>query len=180
MIKKEAVLSFWFDEIKPAQRWKKDEQFDKEIKHRFYTTYQAAIQCELFRWRETERGRLAEVILLDQFARNMFRGTAQQFAADPLALALAQEAVSLGVDNELTKDECSFLYMPFMHSESIEIHEQALLLFQRNGVQSTLDYEIKHKNIIERFGRYPHRNALLGRKSTEEELAFLSQPGSSF
>ena len=110
----------------------------------------------------------------------MFRGMSQQFAADPLALALAQEAVSLTMDEELTQEERGFLYMPFMHSESLKVHEQVLPLFEKNGIQSTLDYELKHKNIIERFGRYPHRNAILGRESTEEELTFLSQPGSSF
>ena len=174
------VLSFWFEEITPAQRWKKDKQFDQEIRTRFYETYRAAAQCELFHWRETAKGRLAEIIVLDQFARNMFRDSSQSFAADPLALVLSQGAIALGLDKELNSDERSFLYMPFMHSESLRIHEVAVELFKANGNQGNLDFEYKHKRIIERFGRYPHRNKVLGRESTEEELEFLSQPGSSF
>ena len=180
MKNEEDVLAFWFEEINPAQRWKKDEQFDNEIKSRFYETYQAAAQCELFFWRATAKGRLAEVIVLDQFSRNMFRDLPQSFAADPLALALSQEAVALGMDKELNQEERSFLYMPYMHSESLAVHEAAIPLFESNGVQSNLDFEFKHKRIIERFGRYPHRNRILGRESTADEIEFLSQPGSSF
>ena len=102
------------------------------------------------------------------------------FVNDPLALKLSQDAISVGSDMELTPIQRSFLYMPFMHSESLEIHEIALELYKRNGIQSNLDFEIKHKEIIERFGRYPHRNKILGRKSTEEEIEFLKQPGSGF
>jgi uncharacterized protein (DUF924 family) len=176
----EHVLTFWFESIKPAQRWRKDRRFDELVTERFFELHQLAIQCELYEWRKTAKGRLAEIIVLDQFSRNMFRGQSESFAYDAVALALAQEAVGLGVDKVLDPDERSFLYMPFMHSESLKIHQQAIPLFESNGVQSTLEYEIKHKNIIERFGRYPHRNAVLGRESTAEELVFLGQPGSSF
>lgn len=174
------VLSFWFDEIKPVQRWRKDTQFDEVITARFYETHQAAIQCELYKWRKIAQGRLAEIIVLDQFSRNMYRDQAESFAYDPMALTLSQEAIACGADKLLNQDERSFLYMPFMHSESLHIHEVAVSLFEANGIQSNLDFEHKHKQIIERFGRYPHRNTILGRASTKDELTFLSQPGSSF
>jgi uncharacterized protein (DUF924 family) len=135
---------------------------------------------ELSAWRDTPHGRLAEIIVLDQFSRNLFRDSPKAFAQDGMALALAQEAVRTGADAQLSAQERVFLYMPYMHSESPAIHETAVQLFTGNGIQGNLDFELKHKAIIERFGRYPHRNALLGRNSTPEELAFLSQPGSSF
>jgi uncharacterized protein (DUF924 family) len=174
------ILKFWFEETEPARWWKKDEAFDRAIIERFSEIHRRATRCELFEWRKDTRGRLAEVIVLDQFSRNMFRGLPQAFAQDALALALAQEAVSAGADHVLNPVERSFLYMPFMHSESLKIHEVAVELFRENGGQGNLDYELKHKAIIERFGRYPHRNGILGRESTEEEIEFLKQPGSGF
>jgi uncharacterized protein (DUF924 family) len=176
----EDILTFWFDELKPAQWWKKDAAFDAMIAERFTDLHTQAASCELYSWRRTAHGRLAEILILDQFSRNMFRDTAQAFNADPLALALAQEAVAVGADAGLTATQRSFLYMPYMHSESLLIHERAVELYTRNGVAENIKFEIKHKEIIERFGRYPHRNAILGRESTAEELAFLKQPGSSF
>ena len=110
----------------------------------------------------------------------MFRGTAQAFSQDSLALALAQEAISVKADQELTAVERSFLYMPFMHSESLTIHEVAVELYTQNGIANNLDFELKHKAIIEKFGRYPHRNQVLGRQSSLEEIEFLKKPGSSF
>jgi uncharacterized protein (DUF924 family) len=174
------ILKFWFEEIEPSQWWKKDENLDRTITERFSDIHARASRCELFDWRKDARGRLAEVIVLDQFSRNMFRGSPLSFAYDPLALALAQEAVSIGADELLEQNERGFLYMPFMHSESLKIHEVATELFRRNGNQNSLDFEMKHKAIIERFGRYPHRNSILGRESTEEEIRFLKQPGSGF
>ena len=176
----DAVLMFWFEEIKPAQWWKKDPAFDQLIAERFSALHAGAGRCELFEWRETARGRLAEIIVLDQFSRNLYRDSGRAFACDPLALALAQEAIRAGADAVLTPVERSFLYLPFMHSESLAIHRVALQLYERNGLESNLDFERRHMAIIERFGRYPHRNALLGRSSTAEELDFLQQPGSSF
>jgi uncharacterized protein (DUF924 family) len=123
---------------------------------------------------------LAEIIVLDQFSRNMFRDTAMGFAQDGLALVLAQEAVSQGVDQELSLTQRAFLYMPFMHSESLVIHDLAVKFFSQQGMEGNLDFEFRHKAIIEQFGRYPHRNAVLGRQSTPEELEFLKQPGSAF
>ena len=147
---------------------------------RFSDLNARAGRCELFAWRAEPRGRLAEIIVLDQFSRNMFRDSALAFANDTLALALSQEAVASGADKSLSAVEKSFLYMPYMHSESVQIHEIAVELFAREGLQNNLDFEIKHKKIIDRFGRYPHRNAVLGRVSTDEEIKFLAQPGSSF
>ena len=176
----QAVLDFWFKSIEPSSWWKKDADFDARIAKEFGALHAQAVNCELYAWRSTAQGRLAEIIVLDQFSRNVFRDTPQAFAADNLALALAQEAVRVNADKALTPIECSFLYMPYMHSESALIHELAVVLYTKNGVQSNLDFELKHKEIIDRFGRYPHRNSILDRASTEEELAFLQQPGAGF
>jgi len=174
------ILRFWFEEIDHSQWWAKDDDFDKSIIERFSDIHASATRCELFEWRTVAQGRLAEIIVLDQFSRNMFRGSPLSFAQDSLALALAQEANSAKADKVLSPIERSFLYMPFMHSESLKIHEVAMDLFQNNGIQSSLDFEIKHKQIIERFGRYPHRNIILGRECTAEEIEFLKHPGSGF
>ena len=174
------ILTFWFEEIDPSLWFRKDDAFDRLLAERFAGTHERARKGELHAWRDTARGRLAEVIVLDQFSRNLFRGRAEAFAQDGMALVLAQEAVRAGADAELQPIERSFLYMPYMHSESLAIHELAVELFTRNGLQHNLDFELRHQAIIERFGRYPHRNAVLGRASTPEELAFLEGPGSSF
>lgn len=176
----EDVLSFWFTEISPAQWWSAKPEFDGEIARRFGGLHQSASRAELFAWRSEPRGRLAEVIVLDQFSRNVHRNTPLAFASDPLALGLAQEAIAAGVDKALSQIERNFLYMPYMHSESRLIHVEAERLFSANGLKDNHDFELRHKAIIDRFGRYPHRNAVLGRESTPEELAFLQQPGSSF
>ncbi len=174
------VIIFWFEEIPPTQWWGKDDEFDQLIKRKFSDVHDRATKCELFNWRKEPKGRLAEIIVLDQFSRNMFRGTPRAFAQDQMALILAQEAISLGVDMQLGSKERRFIYLPFMHSESIVIHEAAEELYRQHGNPSALDFELKHKRIIERFGRYPHRNEVLGRISTDEEIEFLKQPGSSF
>lgn len=176
----QAVLDFWFETLTPAQWFKKDAQLDRTITERFSELHAKAARCECYLWRESAYGRLAEIIVLDQFARNIYRGDPRAFATDALALALAQEAVASGADTALSNDQRAFLYMPFMHSESAAIHTIAMQLFGQPGLENNLDFEVRHKAIIDRFGRYPHRNALLGRASTDEELAFLEQPGSSF
>ncbi len=175
-----AVLEFWFEETNPKSWWEANEVFDALIRSRFGRLLESAIAGELYSWRETPPGRLAEIIVLDQFSRNAFRGTARAFAQDPMALALAQEAVAAGFDQQLSATERSFLYLPFMHSESALIHEWAERLYRENAPEGNYQFELRHKAIIDRFGRYPHRNAILGRTSTEEELEFLQQPGSSF
>ena len=174
------ILDFWFREIDPALWFRKDAAFDEVIRARFGQTWQAAAGGELADWRESVQGRLAEVIVLDQFSRNLFRETARAFACDGMALVLAQEAIRGGEAGQLSPAGRGFLYMPFMHSESLRIHEQAVVLFRELNHGDQLEYELRHKAIIERFGRYPHRNAALGRKSTPEEEAFLLQPESSF
>jgi len=176
----QSILGFWFDEIEPRQWFAKDLEFDRLISKRFKHLHNAAMKCELFRWRDTADGRLAEIIVLDQFSRNMYRDTPFAFASDPLALALAQEAVRLEAQRSLTLQQKPFLYMPFMHSESPLIHEQAVSLFSEPGLERNLEFELKHKAIIDSFGRYPHRNAVLGRTSTLDESAFLDKPGTSF
>lgn len=176
----QSVLDFWFEELTPKKWFEKNAALDKAIKARFGDWHRAATACELWSWRETPAGRLAEIIVLDQFSRNIFRDDARAFASDPLALALAQEAVRVHADQQIDADRLAFLYMPYMHSESRVVHEVAMTLFETPGLESNLKFERQHKRIIDRFGRYPHRNAALGRKSTAEELDFLQQPGSSF
>ena len=176
----DAVLQFWFEELTPRDWFRKDPSLDRRIAERFGPTLDAAARCELFRWRGSARGRLAEVLVLDQFSRNIYRDTAAAFANDRLALALAQEAIARGCDLELPVPQRVFLYLPWMHSESALLHEQALRLFATPGIKQTLEFEHRHKAIIDRFGRYPHRNEALGRRSTPEEIEFLAQPGSAF
>lgn len=176
----ETVLRFWFDELDPAQWFRKDPALDAIIGERFGALLEAAGCGELWQWRQTPRGRLAEVVVLDQFSRNIHRDSPLAFARDPLALVLAQEAVAGGADRALEVMQRAFLYMPWMHSESLAIHEVALELFDQPGLEEQLRFEHRHRDILLRFGRYPHRNAILGRPSTPEELAFLEQPGSSF
>lgn len=176
----DSILHFWFIELSAKQHYVKDPALDESIKSRFGVTLEAAARCELFAWRVTPEGRLAEIVVLDQFSRNIYRDTARAFAQDPLALALAQELVALGQDRSLPLAQRSFAYMPYMHSESALVHAQAVLLFGQPGLEDSLRFELRHQAIIERFGRYPHRNALLNRESTAQEMAFLSEPGSSF
>lgn len=175
-----AVLDFWFTALTPEQWYTQSDAVDATITARFGATHSAAALCELFGWRASPEGRLAEIIALDQFSRNMFRGSAGAFAQDALALALAQEAVVAGADMTLPPVQRAFLYLPYMHSESTVIHAVALTLFDAPGLENNLDFERQHKAIIDRFGRYPHRNAVLGRVSTPDEVAFLATPGSSF
>lgn len=174
------VLSFWFETLSPADWFKKSARLDITIGTRFAATHEAARLGELHDWRDDAQGRLAEIIVLDQFSRNMYRDTPQAFAQDAQALTLAQEALRAGTDEALAANQRAFLYMPFMHSESAVVHEWAMRLFDQPGLENQLKFEQRHKAIIDRFGRYPHRNQVLGRESTAEELAFLQQPGSSF
>ncbi|UZE96089.1 DUF924 family protein [Alkalimarinus alittae] len=180
MVNSRDIIEFWFHETTPKQWFEKDAAFDQVIKDRFFMTHQAAAQGELYRWRSSAEGCLAEIIILDQFSRNMFRDQALAFAYDNVALVLAQRAVELTLDQALPVEQQGFIYMPYMHSESRLIHEQAVPLFSQPGLEEKLHFEYRHKEIIDRYGRYPHRNAALGRASTTEELDFLESPGSSF
>ncbi len=175
----QSIIQFWFTELTPDDWWKKDSALDQSIKQRFGDIHQSAVNLELQHWRTTAQGRLAEIIVLDQFSRNIYRDTPAAFSSDNIALSLAQEAVSLGIDQALSMTEKSFLYLPYMHSESLSIHETAIILFSQAGLEDSLDFEYKHRDIIARFGRYPHRNEILGRKGTKEEIEVLKTKGSS-
>lgn len=170
------ILDFWFRQDRKAW-FGKDPVFDAEIRSRFLSAYERAFAGGLDSWRNEPKSCLALVILLDQFPRNMFRGTASAFAADPMALAAARVIVDRAWDRSLSPDERMFAYLPFEHSESIEDQERSLELFAGNP---NFEWARRHWEIIRRFGRFPHRNAALGRESTPEEIEFLKQPGSGF
>lgn len=174
------IIHFWFLEIDPKLWFKKDLNFDKTLRSKFSEVHARASKAETFEWRKTALGRLAEILILDQFSRNMFRDKTESFEYDSLALALAQEAVHANADNDLSQKQKVFLYMPYMHSESLLIHEQALKLFAQPGLEDNLDFEKRHLEILKQFGRYPHRNKILDRTSTPEEIEFLKKPGSGF
>lgn len=174
------IITFWFDELEPSQWWKVDTELDRRIARRFGAVHGQATRGELAHWRDSPAGRLAEVLVLDQFSRNIWRNTPKAFAQDAMALVLAQEALRTQVDRAVDIHQRRFFYMPHMHSESAEIHRQAIELFDQPGLEDNLRFELLHRDIIQRFGRYPHRNAILGRPSTQAELEFLQQPGSSF
>ena len=174
------IIRFWFEESRPEQRFKKDPQFDQLITRRFSNVLRQASEGELHAWRSTAEGALAEIIVLDQFSRNIYRDQPEAFSCDELALARANELIERGQDRELTTEQKAFAYMPFMHSESGDVHDRAVELFSQPGLENNYRFEIRHKEIIDRFGRYPHRNAILGRESTPEEIEFLKQPGSGF
>ncbi|OIQ18971.1 MAG: hypothetical protein BM556_06715 [Bacteriovorax sp. MedPE-SWde] len=179
-VTQKSILDFWFKELTPQQWWAKDPKLDTDIKRQFQKIHEDAKNCKLSHWRESPKGSLAEIIILDQFSRNIFRDTPQSFSCDPLALGLAQVAIEKGFDKQLSLQERAFLYLPYMHSESLQIHNEAISLFSAKGLESNLEFEMKHHTIIEKFGRYPHRNKILGRESTLEEEEFLKGPNSSF
>lgn len=175
------ILEFWFKECSPKQWWNKDLEFDLNVKNRFRDVYEAAHLGALWSWRQTGHGRLAELIVLDQFPRNMFRDTPRAFESDLMAVALAQEAYLADIGRDWDDDNHrQFLLMPLMHSENKAVHRLAVEAFEAYRLPDNLAFELKHKTIIDRFGRYPHRNAILGRDSTDEEIAFLKEPGSRF
>lgn len=175
-----AVLHFWFETLTPAQHFAKDAALDAAIAQRFGALLTPAAHGELSAWRDGAPGRLAEIVVLDQFSRNIHRDTPRAFAQDGMALVLAQELVASGLDRALPPAQRAFAYMPYMHSESAVMHTQSVQLFSQPGLEENLRFALEHQAIIARFGRYPHRNAVLGRRSTDEEIAFLREPGSSF
>lgn len=195
----EDILDFWFGELdelgcaSPNQRklwWTKSDDFDETIRARFLEDYEVVVAGDRERWRTTPRGTLATIIVLDQFSRNIFRNTPKMFAADPLAREVCREGLDAGFDDELGFDERVFFYMPLEHSEAMEDQKRCHEVFSRLHDQAPeslkgdadyyLDYVRQHREIIDRFGRYPHRNAILGRPSKDEEIEFLKKPGSSF
>lgn len=175
----DSIIKFWFEDIEPKQWWAVDPDFDALITKNFSEILLQASRGELLSWRSETKGRLAEIIVLDQFSRNIYRGKASAFLQDPMALVLSQEAVNLGCLEELKDTQRSFLLMPYMHSESSYIHQLAEPLFKKYA-PNNYSFEVRHKEIVDRFGRYPHRNKILGRETTKEEVEFLKQPGSSF
>jgi uncharacterized protein (DUF924 family) len=195
----EEVLRFWFGELDAAgladeahmRRWfTKDAAFDAEIQRRFGELHAEIATGGHADWLASPRGRLATVIVLDQFSRNMFRDTERMFAFDDRAFAIARDGVERGDDRTLRCDERSFLYMPFMHREEIAAQDRSVALFSdwlaafegegRARVENGLRFAQMHRDIVARFGRFPHRNRLLGRETTGEEAEFLKQPNSSF
>jgi uncharacterized protein (DUF924 family) len=183
------VLFFWFggpaERGKRHKRWfEKSDAFDRAVRERFLPLYEAGFEGRLSGWRAEPRACLALIVLLDQFPRNMFRGTPRAFAADPLALDAARYAVEQGYDQGLLPVERLFAYLPFEHSEALADQVRSCELTRPlEAFEETADvyrYAVAHRDIIERFGRFPHRNAILGRASTPEEIDFLKQPGSSF
>ncbi len=183
----ETILQFWFGPVPHASRaewFRKDAAFDAAIRERFGDAIALALEGGFGEWCSDAQGALARVLLLDQFTRNTFRDTPRAFAGDPLALATAVDAIGRGFDRSLDRFERSFLYLPFEHSEDAAIQRRSLELFgalaAEIGNRDQLGWAEKHAAIVRRFGRYPHRNAILGRASTPEEEAFLREPGSSF
>lgn len=173
------VLGFWFGQ--PPARWfKKDPVFDQEIRDRFGALHGEVVLGQHDGWLTTARGRLAAIIVLDQFSRNMFRDTPGMFASDPRALEIALEGLTRGDDRALSPAERPFLFMPLMHAEDRAAQDRCVELFAALGGEQGLDFAEQHRAIVQRFGRFPHRNAILGRTSTPEEVEFLAQPGSSF
>jgi uncharacterized protein (DUF924 family) len=172
------VLAFWFSDR--DHWWRKSADFDEEIRRRFGPLHAEITNGEHDDWRKTPAGTLAYVIVLDQLSRNMFRNDARAYGSDDRALAASREALSRGDDGALSVDERTFLYMPLMHSEDVTDQERSVALFGSLGDDDSLRAAERHRDVIRRFGRFPHRNAVLGRASTAEELAFLKEPGSSF
>ncbi len=193
MARAEEICSFWFGEVRDDKTYFDERQslwfaanpqFDQEIAARFARDYQQAAAQQLTEWLHTPQGGLALVILLDQFPRNLFRGNPRAFATDPLARDVAAHLIQTANDRRLLPVERMFVYLPFMHSENLTHQRQSVALFQQLARErdylDAVPYAIRHKEIIERFGRFPHRNAILGRLPTPEEIEFLRQPGSSF
>lgn len=193
----EALLDYWlgplgehgFSDEAHRRRWfEKNQTFDESLRERFGELHAEGARGELDHWRQTPRGRIALVILLDQLSRNLYRDTPEMYACDETALAVAREAIDAGDEAVLAPQERYFLYMPFMHAEDPEAQARCVELFECTQKELPAEHAdrfdpkwaVMHKEIVDRFGRFPHRNELLGRECTEEEAAFLEQPGSSF
>jgi len=174
------LLHFWFEILTPKDWYRPSERVDADIERRFRDTYDALKDGVPEGWLSTPRGVLAAILVLDQLPRNLFRGSRQAFATDAQALALAKRALAEGMDERLPPKRRAFLYLPFQHSEEAADQARSVGLFMALGNPVNLDYAIRHQDVVKRFGRFPHRNKVLGRESTPEEEAFLKQPGSSF
>lgn len=175
--KAEEVLGFWFDLLMPEQWFRGSSSTDDEIRELFGPLRDHVLESGAAGWRDDPETMLAAIIILDQFSRNIHRGTAQAFAADPLALELTLEAIGIGWDEGLPPERAQFLYMPLMHAEDPQAQQLCLKCFEALGDARNLEYARDHAGVIERFGRFPTRNAALGRNSTDAEKVYLSQPG---
>jgi uncharacterized protein (DUF924 family) len=173
-------LKFWFEQTEPDQWFKKNPAFDASIRERFLSLHEVLVSCENHCLLADAQTALAAVIVLDQMSRNMFRDTPRAFATDPQALWVAEAAIALGFDTGLTKDQRMFLYLPFEHSEDRQSQARAVALMASLGDAEQSKWAEAHRAIVDRFGRFPHRNGILGRASTPEETEFLKQSGSSF
>lgn len=169
-------LRFWFSEAASKYWFKSTPEFDDSLRERFLELYELAMHGQLDDWRDTAPGSLALVILFDQIPLNIFRGKPQSFASEEQARRVASIAIKHGFDKQLTDKQKVFLYMPFMHSENLQDQDYSVSLFELAGLQVNLRYAKHHRGIIARFGHFPHRNAILGRKSTPEEIAYLDSP----
>ena len=174
------VIGFWFETLSPEDWYRAPPHVDAEVTARFGELYETLRETVPQDWLQTPGGRLAAILVLDQFPRNMFRGTPQAFATDAKALALAKDAIAAGADLALPPEQRAFLYMPFQHTEDLKDQRRSVALYESLGNANNLDFAVRHYEAIARFGRFPHRNAILGRASTPEEMAFLQEPGSSF
>ena len=175
-----SVLNFWFEPEAKARWFKSDPAFDTKIKERFGDLIDSAIRGTYDDWRKTGDGALALCLVLDQFPRNVWRGTARAFAGDGRAREVARDAIERRLDRDVAPERRLFFYLPFEHSENLADQDRAVALIEALGDEEQADYARRHRDIIARFGRFPHRNAMLSRTSTAEELAFLKEPGSSF
>lgn len=174
----EAVLDFWFGQSKPGQWYQRDAAFDREIKRRFSDLHKAAKDGALDVWRAAPRHALARIIILDQFSRNLYRDDPRAFTQDDMALMAARDALARRFDLLFAPDAQAFFLMPFMHSEDIDVQEMCVRLFKtRQPGAGNLPYALEHRDIIARFGRFPHRNGVLGRQSTPAEKQFLARGG---
>jgi len=190
MTQLDKILTFWFGDVqdvsrlKPRKAWfTKDPEFDETVRQ-FQPDYEQAAADHLDRWMDSPQGCLGLALLLDQFPRNLFRGQPRSFATDPKALSVAQHAIAQRFDQQLPTAQRQFLYFPLEHSENLEHQHQAVTLFHQFSddadLRDTYDFALRHQAIVQQFGRFPHRNQILGRTSTPEEAKFLTQPGSSF
>ena len=174
------VLDFWFEEAKPEQWYKKDPAFDEQIRSRFEDTITSALSARLDNLADELEPCLALILVLDQFTRNIYRDTPRAFSGDEMALALSLRCIDRGFLDHENATWRQFMLMPMMHSEDLGIQDRSIPLFEEHTNPLTHEYAIRHRDIVARFGRFPHRNAILGRPSSDEELAFLKWPGSSF
>ena len=175
------ILSFWFEEITPEHWFTKSDDFDQLLRDQFEGLVIQGLNGQLDRWAAEKQGCLALILLLDQMTRNIYRDTPKAFAGDEIALALSLRAVAQKwVEEEEMEAKRQFFLMPMMHSEDIDIQEKSLPLFSAHTSEHTYNYAARHRDIVARFGHFPHRNAILGRPSSAEEIAFLAEPNSSF